>query len=205
MGANFNNVTLTVSAGTVKQFPSDRLPQIAFSGRSNVGKSSLINSLLGRKSLARVSSSPGKTITINFYNIDKKFYFADLPGYGYAKRSADGKAGFSVLTDSYFSNNPNKDSIKLVFQLIDVRCGPTDDDIMMINYLIDTGTPFRIVATKTDKLSKTALEKRLSEIHDVFFRGTEIEIIPYSAVTSYGRDTLIRIVTKYTEKQKTNP
>ena len=191
MKINFNNASLSLTAGTPKQFPRDIRPQIALSGRSNVGKSSLINTLLGRKSLARVSSAPGKTITINFYGIDEKLFLVDLPGYGYAKRSFDKKQVFSSLTEDYFLKNPSRDAIKLVIQLIDVRCGPTDDDIMMINWLIDNGVPFCVVATKTDKLSKTALAEKLSEIQNEFFLGTDIEILPFSSVTRDGRETLL--------------
>ena len=191
MKINFNNASLSLTAGTPKQFPRDIRPQIALSGRSNVGKSSLINTLLGRKSLARVSSAPGKTVTINFYGIDEKLFLVDLPGYGYAKRSFDKKQVFSSLTEDYFLKNPSRDAIKLVIQLIDVRCGPTDDDIMMINWLIDNGVPFCVVATKTDKLSKTALAEKLSEIQNEFFLGTDIEIIPFSSVTRDGRETLL--------------
>ena len=191
MKINFNNASLSLTAGTPKQFPKDIRPQIALSGRSNVGKSSLINTLLGRKSLARVSSAPGKTVTINFYGIDGKLYLVDLPGYGYAKRSFDKKQVFSSLTEDYFMKNPSADAIKLVIQLIDVRIGPTDDDIMMINWLIDNAVPFCVVATKTDKLSKTALTERLSEIHNEFFLGTDIEILPFSSVTRDGREGLL--------------
>ena len=112
---NLNNAALVMSAGLPKQFPGDRLPQIAFSGRSNVGKSSLINSLLNRKNLARVSGEPGKTITVNFYNIDKKLYLVDLPGYGYAKRTKEDQKKWSGLTDGYFTNNPNFDAVRLVY------------------------------------------------------------------------------------------
>lgn len=191
MKINFNNASLSLTAGTPKQFPRDIRPQIALSGRSNVGKSSLINTLLGRKSLARVSSAPGKTVTINFYGIDEKLFLVDLPGYGYAKRSFDKKQVFSSLTEDYFLKNPSRDAIKLVIQLIDVRCGPTDDDIMMINWLIDNGVPFCVVATKTDKLSKTALAEKLSWIQNEFFLGTDIEILPFSSVTRDGRETLL--------------
>ena len=143
-----------MTVGNAGQFPRSPRPEIALSGRSNVGKSSLINTLLGRKSLARVSSAPGKTVTINYYNVDGKIYLVDLPGYGYAKRSLESKRVWSSLTNDYFVNNPSFDAIKLVIQLIDIRTGPTDDDIMMINFLIDTGIPFIVVTTKTDKLSK---------------------------------------------------
>jgi len=195
MKINVNNASLALTAGSQKQFPRDARPQIALSGRSNVGKSSLINTLLGRKSLARVSSSPGKTITINYYNIDGKLYLVDLPGYGYAKRPLDSKRSWSQLTEDYFVKNPSADALKLVIQLMDIRTGPTDDDIMMINMMIDNGIPFALVATKTDKLSKTALENRITELHEEFFRGTGIEILPFSSVTRAGKDELWRAIT----------
>ena len=153
-----------MTVGNAKQFPRDPRPQIALSGRSNVGKSSLINTMLGRKSLARVSSTPGKTITINYYDVDKKLYLVDLPGYGYAKRSQDSKRSWSTLTEDYFLKNPSADAVKLVIQLIDVRVGPTDDDIMMINFLIDNRVPFVVVATKSDKLSRNQIVKQTSVI-----------------------------------------
>ena len=188
MALNLQNVTLRISAGNSKQFPADAIPQIALSGRSNVGKSSLINNLLNRKSLARVSSSPGKTITINFYDIDKKLFLVDLPGYGYAKRSQESKLGWSTLTQDYFVKNPSVDAIKLVIQLIDIRTGPTEDDVMMINFLIDNDVDFIVVATKTDKLSKTQLANALEDLRKEYFEGTGIEIIPFSSVTRVGKD-----------------
>ena len=141
MGLNLNNVNLRISAGLPKQFPTDPMVQIAFSGRSNVGKSSLINSLLGRKSLARVSSAPGKTITVNFYDVDKKLFLVDMPGYGFAKRNPADKAQWSALTDGYFTKNPNIDLLKLVIQLIDSRVGPTADDEMMLQFLRQSDIP----------------------------------------------------------------
>ncbi len=192
MKINVNNCDIALTAGNRAQFPRDPRPQIALSGRSNVGKSSLINTLLGRKSLARVSSSPGKTITINFYNVDKKIYIVDLPGYGYAKRSMDSKRSWSSLTEDYFLKNPSGDALKLVIQLMDIRTGPTDDDIMMINMMIDREIPFILVATKTDKLSKTALKNRIEELQAEFFEGTGIEIIPFSSVTRDGKDEVWR-------------
>lgn len=200
MKINTNNVTLKISAGNKKQFPHDVRPQIAFSGRSNVGKSSLINTLLDRKALARVSSAPGKTITINFYDVDKKIYFVDLPGYGYAKRSMDSKLVWSSLTEGYFVNNPDKDLLKLVIQLIDVRHGPTDDDINMINWLIDNDTPFIVVATKSDKLSKTALQKQVLDLENEFFLGTGIKILPFSSVTKDGKAQLWNEIYNHIEK-----
>ena len=190
MKINFNNATLGLVVGNQKQFPRDPRPEIALSGRSNVGKSSLINTLLGRKSLARVSGAPGKTITINYYDVDKKLYLVDLPGYGYAKRSADSKRSWSNLTEDFFIKNPSADALKLVVQLIDVRTGPTDDDILMINMMIDREIDFVVVATKTDKLSKTALSEALAKMQEEYFKGTGIEILPFSSVSRAGKDEL---------------
>lgn len=200
MKINFNNAELKLSAGKIQQFPREPLPQIAFSGRSNVGKSSLLNTLLNRKKLARVSATPGKTITVNFYNVDRKIYLVDLPGYGFAKRPREEKELWSELTEGYFLKNPSKDALKLVLQLIDARIGPTDDDIMMINYLIDNGIPFRVVATKADKLSKTALEKQINDLHNEYFLGTNIEIIPFSSETAMGKDILWNEILSSLEK-----
>ena len=190
MKINVNNVCLALTAGMQKQFPRDPRPQIALSGRSNVGKSSLINTLLGRKSLARVSSAPGKTVTINFYDVDKKLYLVDLPGYGYAKRSRSSKVVWSSLTEDYFVKNPSADALRLVIQLIDVRTGPTDDDILMINMMIDREIDFIVVATKTDKLSKTALEQQIAKLEEEYFLGTDIKILPFSSVNRSGKDEL---------------
>ncbi len=190
MKINPNNAKISLSAGTLKQFPREAKPQIALSGRSNVGKSSLINTMLGRKSLARVSSAPGKTITVNFYDIDSKIYLVDLPGYGYAKRSKESKRVWSTLTEEYFTKNPSGDCIKLVIQLIDIRTGPTDDDILMINWLIDHGVEFTVVATKTDKLSRQQLKAALEELDKSYFAGTGIEILPFSSVSGVGKEQL---------------
>lgn len=192
MKLNLNNSKIGLTVGHASQFPRDARPEIALSGRSNVGKSSLINTLLGRKSLARVSSAPGKTITINYYDIDKKLYLVDLPGYGYAKRSQSSKRSWSTLTEDYFLKNPSRDAIRLVIQLIDIRTGPTEDDVMMINWMIDAGVSFIVVATKTDKLSKTALANALSDLQKDYFEGTGIEVIPFSSVTRDGKDELWR-------------
>ena len=189
MKPNLNNVSLKVSAGLPKQFPADRLPQTAFSGRSNVGKSSLINSLLGRKSLARVSGEPGKTITLNFYDIDRKMYLVDLPGYGYAKRTFEDKQKWSALTDGYFTNNKNIDSVKLICQLVDSRTGPTEDDYNMLYYMREAGLPHILVATKTDKLNTTERNKFLEIIADDELTA-DLPLILYSAKTNAGREDL---------------
>jgi GTP-binding protein len=194
MSINLNRVDLRISAGQIRQFPSDPMVQIAFSGRSNVGKSSLINSLLGRKSLARVSASPGKTITINFYDVDKQLFLVDLPGYGFAKRNPADKAQWSALTDGFFTNNPNADRLKLVIQLVDSRIGPTADDEMMLQYLAATGLPFAVVTTKADKLNKTNRAAALAalESHPDIPDGTPI--LPFSALSGEGRDEVWRTI-----------
>ena len=187
MSLNIQNTNLRISAGLPKQFPTDAMPQVAFSGRSNVGKSSLINTLLGRKSLARVSSAPGKTITVNFYDIDKKLFFVDLPGYGFAKRTMEDKKVWSALTDGYFTANPNIDLLKLVLQLVDSRIGPTKDDEMMLDFLNQSGIPYIVVATKCDKLNATERKKstELLENHPLIAEGTPI--IFFSSLKNQGK------------------
>ena len=198
MALNIQNVSLKISAGLSSQFPADPKAQVAFSGRSNVGKSSLINSLLNRKSLARVSSAPGKTITVNFYDVDKKLYLVDMPGYGFAKRNPEDKKKWSALTDGFFTNNKNIDRLKLVVQLIDSRIGPTDDDEMMLDYLAATGLPYIIVATKTDKLNATERKKNLEAFaaHPLM---RDTHIIPFSSLKGEGKDELWKAIFKYTQ------
>ena len=186
------NPKFVISAVCPAQYPDSELLEIAFAGRSNVGKSSLINALVGRKRLAYSGSTQGMTRQINFYNLDDEIHFVDLPGYGYAKRSKESKQVWSSLTESFFTSNPSSDALKLVIQLIDVRTGPTDDDVMMINWMIDMGVPFTVVATKTDKLSKNQLNEALKKINDEYFLGTGIEILPFSSVTRAGKDELWR-------------
>ncbi len=199
MALNTQNVILKISAGEPRQIPGDPLPQIAFSGRSNVGKSSLINTLLGRKSLARVSSAPGKTITINFYEVDKKLYLVDLPGYGFAKRSPEDKKKWSALTDGYFTANRNIDRLQLIIQLIDSRVGPTRDDEMMLEFMSSSGLPYVVVATKVDKLNATERKKNLAAIaaHPLI-EGTAV--IPFSSLKGEGKEELWKTIFKYTER-----
>lgn len=190
MAINIQNVTLKISAGEPRQILGDPIPQIAFSGRSNVGKSSLINTLLGRRAFARVSSAPGKTVTVNFFDIDGKITFVDLPGYGYAKRSREELLAFSRVTDGFFTKNPAIGQVKLVLQLIDARTGPTEDDLSMIQFLVDAALPFLIVATKADKLSKTALASNIKEMKDSYFSEIDNQILPFSSETRAGKDAL---------------
>lgn len=199
MPINTNNVSLRISAGFAKQFPTDKMVQVALSGRSNVGKSSLINTLLGRKSLARVSSSPGKTITVNFYDVDKKLFLVDLPGYGFAKRSGDNKMQWSSLTDGYFTSNPNIDLLKLVIQLVDSRIGPTKDDEMMLNFMNESDIPYIIVATKSDKLNKTERQKSEELIASNSYILPDTPIIYFSSLKNEGKNELWKAIYKYTE------
>ena len=193
MALNLNNIALRISAGFIRQFPTDPIPQIAFSGRSNVGKSSLINTLLGRKSLARVSSSPGKTITINFYDVDKKLFLVDLPVYGFARRPQCDKQKWSALTDGYFTKNPNIDLLRLVVQLIDCRVGITQDDAMMLDYLRRSNLPYVIVITKTDKLNKSERTAALPAIEGHKL-AAGVRTIPFSSHNGEGRDELWRAI-----------
>ena len=198
MSLNLNNTNLRISAGLPKQFPADPMVQIALSGRSNVGKSSLINSLLARKSLARVSSAPGKTITVNFYDVDKKLFLVDLPGYGFAKRNPADKAQWSALTDGYFTKNPNLDLLKLVIQLVDSRIGPTADDEMMLRFLKESNIPFIVVATKCDKLNATERKKSEELLRNHPDIPTDTPILFYSALKNLGRQELWTEIAHYT-------
>ena len=191
MSLNLNRTDLRISAGQIKQFPGDPMVQVAFSGRSNVGKSSLINSLLGRKSLARVSASPGKTITINFYDVDKQLFLVDLPGYGFAKRNPADKAQWSALTDGYFTKNPNLDRLRLVIQLVDSRIGPTADDEMMLQFLHQSEIPFLVVATERKKSTEL--------LHNHPDIPTDTPILFYSSQKGEGRTELWRLIAQYTD------
>lgn len=185
---NFNNCELVMTAGLEKQFPRDGLMQIALSGRSNVGKSSLLNKLVGRKSLARVSGSPGKTITINFYLIDKRFYIVDLPGYGFAKRAPADKEKWSKLTDSYFTSG----QMTAVAQLIDLKVGPTADDELMLDFMNHSEIPYFIIATKLDKLNKTERKAALEALRANPLIKPDAAIIPFSALTGEGKDDCLK-------------
>ena len=198
MALNIQNTNLRISAGLLRQFPGDPIPQIAFSGRSNVGKSSLINTLLGRKSLTRVSKMPGKTITINFYDVDKKIFFVDLPGYGFARRAPQEAAQWRELTDSYFTKNPNLDRLALVMQLIDSRVGPTEDDVMMLDFLRASNIPYVVIATKCDKLNAT--ERKASETalasHPAI--GADTPIIFFSSLKGDGKAAVWQQIAAHT-------
>ncbi len=194
MAFNPADSSLLISAGRIDQFPALPLPQVVFSGRSNVGKSSLINTMLGRRALARVSSTPGKTVTVNFYKVSGKIMFVDLPGYGYARRAASDKARWSSLTDGYFTKNPSSDLLKFAVQLVDLEVGPTGDDLMMIDYLHRCGIPFAIAASKADKPNKTARQAALGRISANGGIPEGTAVIPFSSKTGEGRDELWRLI-----------
>lgn len=186
-GLNLHNTELAITAGMPSQLVKSGIPQIAFAGRSNVGKSSLVNSLLGRKKLARVSSEPGKTITVNYYCVDKSLYLVDLPGYGFARRPKQDALRWQNLTQSYFEE---QNSLKLVLQLVDIKVGFTSDDKAMLEYMAYYNVPYLIVATKCDKLNKTDLQKQTAKIvtSELIRPGTGIVL--YSSQTGQGRDEL---------------
>ena len=187
---NYNNVVFETSFGRIDQLPESDLVELVFAGRSNVGKSSLINKFFNRKNLARVSAVPGKTQTINFFRLEN-VRFADLPGYGYAKVAKDNKAKWSNLIGGYFAAGRR---IELVFQLIDMRHPPTKDDLQMINYLIENEFPFVIVLTKQDKLSQKLQRERLEALQKEIPYADQIQMIPFSAETGYGVEELRSIV-----------
>lgn len=188
---NFNNVRFLSSYGRLSQIPAPERIEIAFSGHSNVGKSSLINRIFNRKSLAKVSSTPGKTATINFFDFEN-IYIADLPGYGYAKVSHSEKLRWAELIEGYLSDI--KRHLGLVFQLIDMRHSPTKDDILMINFLIESEIPFVIVLTKADKLNKTNRAKRLSAFETEIPYLADITVVEFSAVTGEGVEKIKAII-----------
>ncbi|MBR4859030.1 MAG: YihA family ribosome biogenesis GTP-binding protein [Clostridia bacterium] len=178
----FDKVEFTAAYGTSKQLPPSKEAEIVFSGRSNVGKSSLINKIFNRKNLARVSSVPGKTITVNFFKGDG-VYFVDLPGYGYAKRDQGERKRWAELMEGYFHSDRN---IALVIQLIDMRHSPTADDMMMLNFLRECKIPFAIALTKCDKLNKTETEKRREALEEELKDYADIPRIEFSAVKGTG-------------------
>ena len=175
---NYNNAIFEKSFGTAEQLEASDLPEICFCGRSNVGKSSLINRVLGRKSIARVSSKPGKTVTVNFYRVGD-FRLVDLPGYGYAKVPFSEKNRWAELMESYFQSGRN---IKMAFQLIDMRHPATEFDISMLDFMSQMGIPYTVVLTKSDKLNKTETANRLALIKEELGEFADgIQIIPFSA------------------------
>ncbi len=193
---NFNNVEFNISAASTKDFPKDRLPEIAFAGKSNVGKSSVINRILQRKNFARVGEKPGKTIHVNYFTVDKKCYFVDLPGYGFAKVSQSEKDRWAKLMESYFAAG----RIDLGVMIVDARHAPTNNDITMANWFIESGCPFVVVANKLDKLGKTQIEPNLQTIRQDLALPDDCVIVPFSAEKGTGREDLVRIILSAADK-----
>ncbi len=182
---------LETVCGITSKLPDNELPEIAFAGKSNVGKSSLINGLMNRKSLARTSQQPGKTQTINFYNINKKLYFVDLPGYGYAKVSAEIRAKWGKMIERYLHKSKQ---LKLVFLLIDIRHEPSENDCIMYDWIVDNGYEPVIIATKLDKIKRSQLQKNIKIIRQKIQPAENTCIIPFSAVTKQGRDEIWELI-----------
>lgn len=187
---NFNNVEFLISAASTKDFPQNRLPEIAFAGKSNVGKSSVINRILQRKNFARVGEKPGKTIHVNYFTIDKQCYFVDLPGYGFAKVSQAEKERWGRLMESYFA----ADRIDLGIMIVDARHAPTNNDITMARWFLDSACPFVVVANKLDKVKKSQILSNLETIRADLELPDDCPVIPFSAEKGTGREELVRII-----------
>lgn len=187
---NFNNVEFLISATSPKDFPKNRLPEIAFAGKSNVGKSSVINRILNRKNFARVGEKPGKTIHVNYFTVDKTCYFVDLPGYGYAKVSQSEKERWGKLMEDYFAAG----RIDLGVMIVDSRHAPTNNDITMASWFIQSGCPFVVVANKLDKVKKSQIESNLEVIRTDLELPEHCPVIPFSAEKGTGKEDLVKLV-----------
>ena len=192
---NFQKVEFLISAASPKDFPKTRLPEIAFAGKSNVGKSSVINRILQRKNFARVGEKPGKTIHVNYFTVDNKCYFVDLPGYGFAKVSQKEKDRWGKLMEDYFAAN----RIDLGVMIVDYRHPPTNNDITMASWFIQSGCPFVVVANKMDKLKKSELEPNLETIRRDLALPEGTPVLPFSAEKGNGREDLIRLILQVAE------
>ena len=194
MKSNPNEIELLISAVKPEQYPETGLSEVGLSGRSNVGKSTFINSMIGRKNMARTSQQPGKTQTLNFYNIDNQLVFVDVPGYGYAKVSKKQREAFGIMIEKYISQ---REELKLVIQLVDLRHNPTEDDILMYNYLKYYEIPTFVVATKEDKIAKGKVQKHLANIQQKLEMEPEDEIISYSSIKNNNQQQIWNIIAKY--------
>ena len=191
MSINVQKAEFILSAASPKDFRRDALPQVAFAGRSNVGKSSVINRLLNRKNFARVGAAPGKTTQINYFNIDNAFYLVDLPGYGYARVSKGERDRWGRLMEGYFAD---PELMTLGVMIVDARHKPTADDCTMAQWYRGAGCPFLVVANKLDKLKKSEVEGNLQRIRETLELGEEDMVIPFSAEKGTGRDELLRAI-----------
>ena len=196
MQLNTQRAEFVRSAAGPKDFPRGPLPQVAFAGRSNVGKSSVINRLLNRKNFARVGGSPGKTVHINYFLIDEKLYLVDLPGYGYAKVSQGEKDRWARLIQSWFDD---RELMSLGVLIVDARHKPTADDKVMANYFRDTGRPYAVVANKLDKLKKSEIEPNLALIRETLELPETVKVVPFSAEKGTGREELLTLILDHME------
>ena len=187
MTVNLQKAEFVLSAVSPKHFIQDGLPQVAFAGRSNVGKSSVINRLLGRKNFARVGAAPGKTVHVNYFNIDGAFYLVDLPGYGYAKVSKAERDRWGRLMEAYFASG----LITAGVQIVDARHKPTADDVTMVNWFYDTGCPVIVAANKLDKLKRSEIEPNLQRIRETLELREEDRLVAFSAERGDGREELM--------------
>ena len=188
---NLNNAVFVTSAASEKQFISSSVKGIAFAGKSNVGKSSVINSLLNRKNLAKTGAQPGKTVHVNYFLIDDKVYFIDLPGYGYAKVSASEKERWGKLMESFFAGN---DTYDIGIFIVDARHKPTQNDVTMAEYFKSSGKKFAVIANKTDKLKRSEIESNMKLIRETLGLSDDTELIPFSAQSGTGRAEVMNYI-----------
>ena len=194
MNINPNNIELIISAVQEAQYPETNLSEVALSGRSNVGKSTFINSMIGRKNMARTSQQPGKTQTLNFFNIDEQVIFVDVPGYGYAKVSKAQREKFGKMIEEYLTQREN---LRLVIQLVDLRHNPTEDDVLMYNYLKHFNIPTLVICTKEDKIAKGKVQKHLKNIKDKLELEPEDSIISYSSIKNNKQQQIWDLISTY--------
>ena len=183
-----------LSCVSPEQFPQNTIPEVAFVGRSNVGKSSIINALLNRKRLAKVGQTPGMTRMINFFNIDKTFYFVDLPGYGYASVSREKKKDWAYVIEKYLNS---REQLKLIVLLVDIRHAPSKEDVEMLDWIKGYNIPYIVTATKYDKITRNQLFARLKEIRSVLTLAEDTKVIPFSSENKHGKEELLDIMSKY--------
>ncbi|RIL71942.1 YihA family ribosome biogenesis GTP-binding protein [Staphylococcus devriesei] len=194
MNINPNNIDLIISAVQEAQYPDTGLSEVALSGRSNVGKSSFINSMIGRKNMARTSQQPGKTQTLNFFNIDEQLVFVDVPGYGYAKVSKSQREKFGKMIEEYLTKREN---LKLVIQLVDLRHNPTEDDVLMYDYLKHFEIPTLVICTKEDKIAKGKVQKHLKNIKEKLDLDPDDEIVSYSSIHNTKQQQIWDLIASY--------
>ena len=190
-------VSLETVCGITSKLPDTIYPEVAFAGKSNVGKSSLINALMNRKSLARTSAQPGKTQTINYYNINDAIYYVDLPGYGYAKANENVKAQWGKMIEDYLHRSKQ---LKAVFLLVDIRHAPSENDRIMYNWIKRNGYDPIIIATKLDKINRSQIQKQIKQIKTVLQTDKDTIVIPFSATTKQGRDEIYELVDQVIEE-----